>query len=57
MAPIAAEPPNASAMMVEVLMPTRRAASRFAAVASTALPRTVFSRNRYSATTTTAAPP
>ena len=55
--PMAAEPPNASAMMVVVLIPTSRAAKRFADVASTALPSSVRSRNTYSSSTMTAVPP
>jgi len=43
-APLAADPPKASTITVAVLMPTSRAASRLAAVASIALPSTVRSR-------------
>ena len=54
---MAADPPNASAITVRVLIPTRCAASLFAAVASTAFPSKVSSRKAYSRVTMTAVPP
>ena len=56
-APIAADTAKESPTTALVLMPTRRAASLLAAVASTALPVSVRVRKYQSATTIVPAPP